>query len=124
MEITLLDGRAARLHHNGDWSGDIVVMMSDRASPLTMPAGLLFALLRDPGLRQAADRPREGDTVFHQPTQEHWTVVEVEDEHLVAAGWPRTRALISDCVVTDRCPDGEHARMLRVVKTAWGGIRT
>lgn len=54
--------------------------------------------------------PRCGDSVRHEPTGEDWLVAYSEGEHLAPAGWPDSRALLSDCRVIRRCTDEEHAK--------------
>ena len=54
--------------------------------------------------------PRCGDTVFHRPTGETWVVAYAEGEHLAWFGWPDGLAKLSDCEVTERCSDEEHAK--------------
>ena len=43
-----------------------------------------------------------GDTVKHQPTGETWLVVKVSDGYLYPAGWPKSRALVADCVLVKK----------------------
>jgi PRTRC genetic system protein C len=51
------------------------------------------------------------DHVRHQPSGEDWVVARVDGEHLWPAGWPRTRALLSDCLLVRKATDKERAEM-------------
>jgi len=54
--------------------------------------------------------PRCGDTVKHKPTGENWFVAfaDPDTKYLAPAGWPDSRAELSDCEMVRRCSDLEH----------------
>lgn len=54
--------------------------------------------------------PRCGDTVKHMPTGEIWLVAfaDPDTKYLAPAGWPDSRAELSDCEIVRRCSDLEH----------------
>lgn len=56
-----------------------------------------------------APLPRCGDHVHHLPTGEEWFVAWAEDGEVAPAGWPASIARLSDCTVTYRCTDTQHA---------------
>lgn len=43
-----------------------------------------------------------GDTVFHGPTGETWTVAYVQGDRLAWCGWPEGEARLSDCKLTKK----------------------
>lgn len=45
--------------------------------------------------------PKRGDTVRHIPSGEEWLLVRVQGDYVYPGGWPPSRALKADCVVTE-----------------------
>lgn len=56
---------------------------------------------------------RAGDTVFHRPTGETWTLAYVDGETLAWCGWPEGLAYTRDCELREACSDAEHLEMLK-----------
>jgi len=54
--------------------------------------------------------PRCGDKVLHRPSEETWLVAWAEGNDIAPSGWPNCMARLSDCDVTYRCSDAEHAK--------------
>lgn len=64
---------------------------------------------------------RAGDTVFHEPSGETWTVSAVRDDSLIPAGWPESMAQFSDCEMMEECDDLTHMKtLLRVLSDTKG----
>ena len=61
---------------------------------------------------------RAGDHVAHGPTGETWVVRRVTAEHVEPFGWPRSRALLSDCLVVKRATDEQHAEAVAIAGEA------
>lgn len=72
---------------------------------------------------QNADvRLRCGDVVKHRPSDENWIVAfaDYEANELAPAGWPDSRADISDCDIVSRCSDEEYRRWV----SEWTSLKT
>jgi hypothetical protein len=54
-----------------------------------------------------------GDTVFHRPTGETWTVAYVRDDVLSWCGWPEGTARVSDCELREVASDEDRVRLLQ-----------
>ncbi len=66
---------------------------------------------------------KTGDTVFHKPSGEIWTVAyaNYDNNDLAWCGWPEGWARISDCELRESCSDEEsleHLRKLADMDTA------
>jgi hypothetical protein len=55
---------------------------------------------------------RAGDTVYHRPSGESWTVAYCDGEWLAWCGWPAGEAKISDCELKKSCSDDQHRDIL------------
>jgi hypothetical protein len=59
----------------------------------------------DPGKIEMAD------VVRHGPSGEEWLVCRVSDRHLWPAGWPESRADLSDCTLVSKATDADREWM-------------
>lgn len=53
-----------------------------------------------------------GDTVFHKPTGETWTVACVQGERLSWCGWPEGSASLSECTLIAKATPEERHKLL------------
>lgn len=61
------------------------------------------------------------DAVFHAPSGETWVLACDQDgEHVVAAGWPETRAYASDCTLKRVATPESRLKMLRQAAASKG----
>jgi hypothetical protein len=58
---------------------------------------------------------RAGDTVYHRPSKETWTVAYVDGARLSWCGWPYGEAEIADCDVITRCSEAYHIKLLKQI---------
>lgn len=71
-------------------------------------------------------RIKTGDTVFHLPSAEMWTVAfaRYETNDLAWCGWPEGLARISDCVLMHSCsPDSELELIREIARIATPDMR-
>lgn len=63
---------------------------------------------------------RTGDTVFHSPSGETWTVAWADHEtgYMAPCGWPTCEARIADCEVTRAASDDEHRDLVARVNAS------
>lgn len=61
---------------------------------------------------------RLGDIVIHGPSGEEWVVLYCNGINLAPMGWPPCEAKVSDCTVTERCTDKQHARWIERLKAS------
>ncbi len=54
-----------------------------------------------------------GDTVFHRPSGETWTVACVEDGRLYWMGWPQGCARLDDCDLIEKATEAEREEDIR-----------
>lgn len=54
-----------------------------------------------------------GDSVFHRPSREWWSVAFVEDGELCACGWPLGFVPVSDCLLVTKSSTDEREQLLR-----------
>lgn len=55
---------------------------------------------------------RAGDTVFHKPSGEKWTLAYHIGEYVAWCGWPAGEAFAKDCVLIKEATDDEHRSAL------------
>ena len=53
-----------------------------------------------------------GDTVYHKPTKETWTVACVQGNRLSWCGWPEGQAYLSDCVLIEKATPEARRKLL------------
>jgi hypothetical protein len=53
-----------------------------------------------------------GDSVFHRPTREWWSVACVQGDRLSWCGWPEGSANVSDCLLVDKATPAERLKLL------------
>lgn len=53
-----------------------------------------------------------GDSVFHRPTREWWSVACVQGEYLSWCGWPEGSAKLKDCLLVDKATPAERRKLL------------
>ena len=56
------------------------------------------------------------DHVHHGQSGEDWVVARVTDEHVYPAGWPESRALLSDCTLIHKASRDSRARLIADLK--------
>lgn len=54
-----------------------------------------------------------GDSVFHRPTREWWSVACVRGDRLSWCGWPEGSASLSDCLLVTKATPDERMKLLR-----------
>lgn len=54
-----------------------------------------------------------GDSVFHAPTGETWTVAYVQGDRLAWCGWPEGEARLSDCTLVQKATPEFKAKLLQ-----------
>lgn len=53
-----------------------------------------------------------GDSVFHRPSREWWSVAYVEDGKLCACGWPLGFVPVSTCLLVTKATIAERDKLL------------
>ncbi len=66
---------------------------------------------------------RTGDTVFHKPSGEKWTVAWADDRYLIPCGWPETMVAVYDCKLITSCSDAEYRKLLEQVASSGHEMR-
>lgn len=54
-----------------------------------------------------------GDSVFHRPTREWWSVACVQGDELSWCGWPEGSAKLKDCLLVTKATAEERLTLLR-----------
>lgn len=55
---------------------------------------------------------RAGDSVYHSPSRETWTVAYHDGDYIAWVGWPPGEAKTKDCTLVSRATDEEHRKLL------------